>query len=64
VRPAFAESQAVQSARDALAQALPQAKVLLVQTRDTRQGTLLTVRVRVEAETDIARAATGGRTQD
>ncbi|MDA8347019.1 MAG: sporulation protein YqfD [Thermaerobacter sp.] len=64
VRPAYAKARAEQMALVALSSALPKAKVLLVQMQDTRQGTILVVRVRVEAETDIARAATGGRTQD
>ncbi len=63
-RPSYAEAQAEGKALTALRRATPQAKVLLVQERDTRQGTVLVVRVRVEAETDIAQAATGGRTQD
>ncbi len=63
-RPSYIEAQARERAIDALRRAMPKAQVLAVLQQDTRQGTSLVVRVRVEAETDIARAATGGTTQD
>lgn len=64
VRPSYAEAQAKAQALSAVSRALPTAHVLAEQVQGVRRGSVLRVLVRVEAEIDIARAATGGRTQD